>query len=779
MVETDGRYRSGCIQLIFGCLEEKKSIHPSKPAGRHHKTLLALRNGSDAGSAAFRLWVLATLAGGPALANTTVPQPPKLDRVEITGEPGTAGERALRAGKLILGRRLLERSKVTTIREVLLRDPAISVSANGSIGLLGLPGYTEVLLDGEPPPLGLNPLTLPPAQVERIEIIHGNSADTGLGAIAGTINVVRRAQRSALPLEGSGEIGMPARNQTAQLSAQTIWKDADSGRTVSLAVNAMRNRSAASSSLKEWAGAPDGGADWQATTRILGRLDNLNLSLRTTFKLGEQDNLSLSTELLSAEVGTTTLLDGVQSASSNAGLTRPSQSIARWRWRTSPSIGQSLDWERQAEQGGTWQLRGVVRREQSLWETSGVSRWEAEPAQSLSNRTTTQRNNASLRLVRRGWVLGDHKLQGGVEVEQERKADHRMNGDGTEVSFIDSLFSPTAVGRSQDLGAWMQDDWTWSEDMSLKLGLRGVHRLNRLDEGPSRSQAQLRMLAPSLNATWMPGEEGNHALSLGLSRGFKLPAAQQLSARPQLDPTTPCRSHEACSGSRPQAPDRAGNPALQPERSWGLDLTLESNVREHSAVSVGLAWRWIDQLVAEATRLESVPWSTELRWVLRPVNLGRARSHAINFGFSLVACDWLAQVPKSLELTGAMGWAGSSISTVPGRHNRLPDQTPFTARLGLKYEAQSMPFEWRIDGLLHPTHEWQDASGALRRYSVKRAWSLAGTWSFSPKQQLRLKASNLPGETQLTDVRWPGAGLRTREETRTRPELSVSWTSRL
>jgi hypothetical protein len=207
-------------------------------------------------------------------------------------------------------------------------------------------------------------------------------------------------------------------------------------------------------------------------------------------------------------VGTTTLLDGVQSASSNAGLTRPSQSIARWRWRTSPSIGQSLDWERQAEQGGTWQLRGVVRREQSLWETSGVSRWEAEPAQSLSNRTTTQRNNASLRLVRRGWVLGDHKLQGGVEVEQERKADHRMNGDGTEVSFIDSLFSPTAVGRSQDLGAWMQDDWTWSEDMSLKLGLRGVHRLNRLDEGPSRSQAQLRMLAPSLNATWMPGEEG-------------------------------------------------------------------------------------------------------------------------------------------------------------------------------------------------------------------------------------------------------------------------------
>ena len=117
------------------------------------------------------------------------------------------------AGKLILGRRLLERSNASNVREVLLRDPAVSVSASGRIGLLGLPGYTEVLLDGAPPPPGLDPLTLPPAQVERIEIIRGTSADTGLGAIAGTINVVRRAQRRALPLDFSGQLGAPAAHQ--------------------------------------------------------------------------------------------------------------------------------------------------------------------------------------------------------------------------------------------------------------------------------------------------------------------------------------------------------------------------------------------------------------------------------------------------------------------------------------------------------------------------------------------------------------------------------------
>lgn len=721
----------------------------------------------------------AALLGAPAGASPAAASTPKLDKVEIYSEAGESGERSVVAGKVILGRRLLERSNVSSVREVLLRDPAISVSANGRIGLLGLPGYTEILLDGELPPQGLNPLTLPPAQVERIEIVRGASADTSLGAVAGTINVIRRAQRRALPLDLSGQIGLPAYNQSARVSAQTIWKDEATGRTLGLAVNGLRSRSVQRSSLEEWGGGAQSEPAWRSGERSLGRQDEINLSLRAGFKRGENDSLNLSTDLLTAEIGSIALSDGMPGSSMGQGMTRPTQSLSRWRWRTSPSVSQSLDWERKAEQGGVWQLRGVVRHELSLMETSGVSQWGAEPAQALENRASSQRRSGSLRLVRRGWELGDHKLQGGVEAEQARKIDQRMNTDETGVSFIDSLFSPTAVARSRDLAAWLQDEWSWSEDLSLKLGLRGVHRVHRLDEGASRSQVQLRMLAPSINATWMPGEEGNHAISLGLSRGFKLPQAQQLSARPRLNPTSPCPSRESCGGSRPQAPDRTGNPALQAERSWGLDLNLESNVREHSAASLGLAVRWIDQLVGETTRLESVLWSTAPRWVTRPVNLGRARTYAINLGFSLVPRDWLTDIPRSLELTGALNWANSSVSTVPGPYNRLPDQTPFSARVGLKYQAKSMPLEWRVEGLLHPTHWWQDAAGMLRRYSVKRAWSSSGTWSFSATQKLTLKASNFLGETRVTESSWPDVGLRAREEARTRPELSLSWIFRL
>mgnify|MGYP000895555152 CR=1 FL=1 len=717
----------------------------------------------------------ATLTSATACAAQEV-QPQPLDKVEIAGQ--AAGERSVVAGKLVLGRGLLARSNVATVREVLLRDPAVSVSANGRIGLMGLPGYTEVLLDGDPPPLGLNPLSLPPAQVERIEIVRGSSADTGLGAIAGTINVVRRSQRRALPLDWSAELGAPAYNQSARVSGQTVWKDADTGRSLSLAANGLRSRTVERSALQEWAGELGGAPAWRSTSLSQGHHDNLNLSLRTGFQLDKEETLQLSTDLLSADVGNSTHTLGMPDSNLGAALVRPSESISRWRWRTSPSFSQSLDWERPTEQGGVWALRAVLTRDHSLLETSGVARWGTEPEQALTNQERNRRTHASVRLVRRGWVLGDHKLQTGLEAQHERKRQHLTTADGLEASFIDRLFSPTATARSQDLGAWLQDDWPVNEDLSLKLGLRGVNRLNRLDEGAAQSKAQLRLLAPSLSVTWMPGEEGNHALTLSLSRGYKLPPAQRLNVRPRLDPTTPCQSREACGGSRPQAPDRAGNPALQPERSWGLDLTLESNVREHSAVSLGLAVRWIDQLIGDVTRLESVLWSTEQRWVTRPVNLGRARSHAVNVGVSLVPRDWWAEVPKSLELTGALNWAGSTVSTVPGPYNRLPDQTPFSARLSAKYVAQGMPLEWRIDGLLHPSNWWQDAAGMLRHVSVKRAWSLSGTWSFSLKQQLALKASSLPGQTLRTDSYWPSDGLRTLEESRMRPEISIFWSSR-
>jgi outer membrane receptor for ferrienterochelin and colicins len=53
-------------------------------------------------------------------------------------------------------------------------------------------GYTQVLINGERPPPGFSIESLPPEQVERIEVMRGPVAEHSTQAIAGTINIVLR-----------------------------------------------------------------------------------------------------------------------------------------------------------------------------------------------------------------------------------------------------------------------------------------------------------------------------------------------------------------------------------------------------------------------------------------------------------------------------------------------------------------------------------------------------------------------------------------------------------
>src|SRR5450830_102604 len=72
------------------------------------------------------------------------------------------------AGKIIISKKTLEESGVPNVADVLRREPAITVGKDGRIGLLGLPGYTQVLVDGQQG-TGIDPYTMDLLQVEKIE----------------------------------------------------------------------------------------------------------------------------------------------------------------------------------------------------------------------------------------------------------------------------------------------------------------------------------------------------------------------------------------------------------------------------------------------------------------------------------------------------------------------------------------------------------------------------------------------------------------------------------
>src|SRR5690349_4896459 len=148
-------------------------------------------------------------AGDPAVPGTDGISPPaasvpaggaaKLDRVEITG--GRADEvqerRQSTAAKIIIGRDEIERFGDSTLGEVLKRLPGVTIQGRpgrgGAIRLRGLgSGYTQILLDGERVPPGFSLDSIPPDQIERIDILRAPTAETGARAIAGTTNIVPR-----------------------------------------------------------------------------------------------------------------------------------------------------------------------------------------------------------------------------------------------------------------------------------------------------------------------------------------------------------------------------------------------------------------------------------------------------------------------------------------------------------------------------------------------------------------------------------------------------------
>lgn len=129
---------------------------------------------------------------GPAYAQQVEQEAAKPTQVVVSGELNdTEASRDFIAGKILIGKKRIAESGARDVAEILRREPAITVGKNGQLGLLGLPGYTQILIDGLPPQ-GADPFSLDLVHVENIEIIKSATAATGPFGIAGTINIVRR-----------------------------------------------------------------------------------------------------------------------------------------------------------------------------------------------------------------------------------------------------------------------------------------------------------------------------------------------------------------------------------------------------------------------------------------------------------------------------------------------------------------------------------------------------------------------------------------------------------
>ncbi len=605
--------------------------------------------------------------------------PPAPQRVEIRGNEvsDTEQQRRRSVATTIVGREELDRFGDVSVTDVLRRTPGVDVQG-GAPRLRGLgSGYTLILVNGERAPPGFSLENLPPAQVERIEITKGPTAEFSAQAVAGTINVILRqplrVRQRELRLGAGYQVERPVG------SFSLTWADQWGPVGVALPVSGYQWRGA-----NEWRSerfARDLNLDPQhLRSRGQSRWWGYGGSFgpRLSWRLGEGRTLDFNTfvqrhDFRSAGESRTEVL---------AGATPPSvhdQNRNGGYWQM---LRTGLQFTRRLPEGGRYELRASGQVSDSQARTDGLGRDAAEAVTVVRltrARTEEASGTAAGKVVR---PLGQaHTLAAGFELESRRREESRTaleNGQPQLADYEGQAF----VARVERQALWAQDEWELGPRLSAYLGLR-AERIALRSQGPEdviTSSSQV--VTPMAHLNFRLDPQGKDLLRASLTRAYRAPDLNRLVARPAINTTYPTDRPNP-----PISPDRVGNPQLQPELSTGLDVALEKYLTTQGVVSIGGFVRHVDGLIRNVTRLESVPWASVPRWVSRPVNLGPARSVGLEFELKGQAAElWPAlKPPPGLSLRGSLSVYRSRVAGVPGPDNRLEGQQPWSAKLGFDH----------------------------------------------------------------------------------------------
>ena len=266
-----------------------------------------------------------------------------------------------------------------------------------------------------------------------------------------------------------------------------------------------------------------------------------------------------------------------------------------------------------------------------------------------------------------------------------------------------------------------------SPQLSLYLGARweGVRtRVNGNTFDTTRVRSSV--FSPVLQTLWkLPGKKGDQ-LRLALSRTYKAPDLYSL---------VPRRS--AWENNSATEADYVGNPNLKPELAWGVDAGWERHWAEGAMLGASASLRRIDNYTGNRIYFDG------LRWIFTPTNEDRAELRTLQFEAKFPLSALMENAP-ALDLRASVSRNWSRVDSVPGPYNRMEQQVPLTANLGLDYQRGAFSggasLAHRRGGRVDPSVErsfYTHARTDLEAYVV---------WKFNPTVQLRLAGSNLLGE---------------------------------
>jgi iron complex outermembrane receptor protein len=675
-------------------------------------------------------------AGGAAFAQDTVKTDGQaqqgVSQVSVTGSRAddTETRRVSTASKLVVGREELDRNGDTNLGEVLKRLPGVTMSgAPGSVGSVQMRGlgngYTQVLVNGERPPPGFALESIPPDQVERVEIMRGPVAEQSTQAIAGTVNVILRQgyrqKDTQLRIADNIVQGRHGANVSVTVpgkSGNLSWL---------LSATATSSRPHTDVTARDADLLPDGTVQRLQLIHSYGdgKSRALNLAPRLSYKFENGDTLNFQ-PFVSA-----TRSDSVNDAPVDQliGANPPEfvlqHAVSHSTGTTARGLG---DW--------THKMGGGAKMEVKF--SAGINRSDSD---SLRNnygaggdlkRVLTDIDTERQRSVSSGGKysrpLGEgHHFAAGWDFDAGHLAlVHVAEGDK------DPLYDASGANLSADtrrLALFAQDEWDITSQWSSYLGLRweGIRTIS--DKPGDAVKNTSSVWSPVLHAVYRIPGRARDQLRASLTRSYKAPAVDDLIAAPSFT-----------SDNHPTRPDRSGNPRLKPELATGVDLAYEHYLGRSGVLSASAFLREIDDLMRRQTTLQST--SIGPRWVSTPTNIGHAATRGVELEAKFQLAELMAGSPD-LDLRSNYSRYWSKVDDIPGPYNRLERQARQTANLGLDYRVKAVALT--VGGNLNwtPLTLVQSSVAELDTVGMKRQLDLYGLWKFSANTQLRISGNNL------------------------------------
>jgi iron complex outermembrane receptor protein len=709
--------------------------------------------------------LLLAMSGGTALAQGSPPPPPP-QRVVVEGRTADEADtrRLATMAMTVVGRDELDAYGDSSILDVLQRLPGITLDGE-TPRLRGLgPGYTQILINGEPAPPGFSLDTLAPADIERIEIVKGPTAE--YGGVAGVINVVLRVPPRLAVREWRQTLGYRA--VAPQGSVSLAWGDRIGGLDFHLPVGLYTWANGATTEVQRTSRLPGGEIrqDRQdAEDEWRGR--GFNLAPRLEWKADERHTLSWQGFAQGSESDNRsrrryTLLDGPPLARSG----ERSASAGLWQL-----LRTQLQWVRKAADGSRLELKASAQGSRTRSAATTAAQDGAGAAVPLRDTLASQREQGFSQGGRWRQPLAEsHTLTLGWDFEhRDRRELRRAFDDGLE--RVTTNQGPPFFARVNRSVVFVQDEWAAAPRWTVLAGLRG-EALDIRTAGPAAAvDNEGRWWSPSVQLRHALDDKGRQLLRLNLSRSLKVPDVSTLLPRYALNGT-----YDRDTPNTPLAPDSAGNPLLRPERAAGIDLAWERHFDGGGVASVGGFHRRIEDLVRRRIALETVAEASLPRWVSRPSNVGRARSSGIELELKAPGPTVLPgffAAGSGVLLRGSVSVYRSQVEQIDDPDARLDGQPPWGATLGFDRATKGRDgsaFGWGASLALSPAFSTQQTDRQRVWRSHQRRLDAYLSWRLDRQLQLRVAGNNLLGAdalsaSRLVDVDGFAAASQTRRTT--------------